>query len=62
MSLLTPKEAERLGRAAFHDGKVCAPSLDEKLIPYLSPLFGEAVPLLKAWLNGWTKENLKAEV
>ena len=63
MSVYTVEEAQELGRAAYHDGKVCVPALDEKfLISNLPPIVGEAIPILEAWLRGWTEENLKAEV
>lgn len=55
------KIAFNLGCKAFHNGKPCIPALDKDLLSELLGLkVGEGAPLLRAWIRGWTKENLDA--
>jgi len=51
--------AQKMGREAQRQGMICAPSLDPTLIQHLTPIFSENVAVLKAWIAGWTAENLK---
>jgi hypothetical protein len=51
--------AQEMGREAQRQGMICAPSLDPTLIQHLTPIFSENVAILKAWIAGWTDENLK---
>jgi len=56
-SLVT--RARQLGDRAFHDGRVCTPALDPALRPLFAGLkVGEGLPILDAWLAGWTHANL----
>ena len=51
--------AQEMGREAQRQGMICTPSLDSTLIQHLTPIFSENVAILKAWIAGWTDENLK---
>ncbi|MDO9531384.1 MAG: hypothetical protein Q7O12_04560 [Deltaproteobacteria bacterium] len=51
--------AQEMGREAQRQGMICAPSLDISLVQHLTPIFSENVAILKAWIAGWTAENLK---
>jgi len=56
------KQADKLGREAFHAGKKRIPAQDlnlMKLIKSLNGPIGSSLPLLDAWLAGWDEENLK---
>jgi len=55
-------DARALGRHAFARGVACVPHFD---MANLSPLLkrrqvGEGIPILEAWINGWTVANLEA--
>ena len=55
-------EAKRLGTEAFSMG-INAPALDDKMLTLMAgSKVGESTHLLKAWMNGWTQANLKAEL
>jgi hypothetical protein len=54
--------AEQAGRQAFADGKVCTPALDANLMAILKGHGNGVLPLIEAWLKGWTAANLAAPV
>ena len=54
--------ARELGRLAFHDG-INAPFLDSDMMALVDrKQVGEGIEPMKAWIAGWTEENLKAPV
>ncbi len=57
-------DARALGRHAFARGLTCVPHFD---MANLTPLLkgrqvGEGIPVLEAWINGWTVANLEAPI
>ena len=55
--------AKELGREAFHNGVMCAPVRDAKLMNIVEEMSKDGVScikVLKAWLAGWHGENIKA--
>lgn len=48
-----------MGKKAFHKGIVCSPAADPALMKSLKGKPGENIKNLKAWVKGWTIENLK---
>jgi len=57
--MIATDTAQEMGKEAQRQGMICAPSLDPTLIQHLTPIFSENVAILKAWITGWTDENLK---
>ena len=57
--MIATDTAQEMGKEAQRQGLPCAPSLDPSLIQHLTPIFSENVAILKAWIAGWTDENLK---
>ena len=63
--------AFELGSKAFLDGRQCAPARDKGYIALLKEIVGDkkstiesaghSLELGKAWLGGWTVENIRAE-
>ena len=55
------EKARKLGRDAFKKGLKASPAKDKKLMSMFKkgvPM-GSSMPLMKAWGDGWTEENLK---
>jgi hypothetical protein len=57
-------DARALGRHAFARGVTCVPHFD---MANLAPLLkgrqvGEGIPVLEAWISGWTVANLEAPI
>ena len=61
MMKLLKDVAYGLGAKAFKDGKKCIPACDTLFNETClkSTQVGEGVPYLKAWIKGWTIENLR---
>lgn len=63
MSKVIEGYAYGLGVQAFKNGKKCIPCLDKEF--YYNCIadckVGESIPYTKAWIKGWTKENLRTE-
>jgi len=47
-----------LGTVAYEDGAPCIPALDPELTKLYYPGVGRNVPIMKAWVKGWTLANL----
>ena len=59
--MMTIKEAENAGRAAFNAGMLKAPCMDKTMCgAYGDSKTVANMSLLLAWDRGWTDENLKA--
>lgn len=54
-------QASELGKKAFHAG-IIAPCMDPNMNAALSGPVGGKVAILKAWVRGWTIENINAMV
>ena len=57
-------EAMNYGRLSFNGGGNCIPCLDKNIMDMIGRLklqLGESLPLLNAWLEGWTDANVCAE-
>lgn len=61
-NIFTEEEAEQLGRKAFERGISSASALDKEFMDRLPDREPDtsAIPLLDAWIKGWTKANLEA--
>jgi hypothetical protein len=64
---ITEKQKEtayQLGQTAFLNGSLCIPAKDAELMDMTRKInvLGAGAHLAKAWLDGWTAENLKAPV
>jgi hypothetical protein len=60
------QRAERIGRDAFHSGKMRAPIQDKELMKLIKSIGYRTTSsdiarqkIYQAWLHGWSKENLK---
>lgn len=53
--------AKERGRMAFEQGKTCIPAKDKFCMDLLEGLqgFDDSILILKAWISGWTEENLR---
>lgn len=48
-----------LGKEAFRKGEPGVPALDPAFLLLLEGLkVGESLPILQAWIDAWTEENL----
>lgn len=58
------KNSYNLGVQAFKKGKPCIPAFDKELTENIlrDLKVGEGIPYLKAWIKGWTTENLRSEI
>ena len=58
----TTGQATIAGGKAFNDGKSCTPVLDRNCMILIEGTNGQALAILEAWISGWTKANLSAEI
>lgn len=58
----TTEQATIAGGKAFNDGKPCTPALDRNCMALIEGTNGQALNILGAWISGWTKANLNAEI
>jgi hypothetical protein len=63
MTQAQKETACNMGKAAFINGSRCIPATDKSLMDLIAEInkFGEGAKLSKAWMAGWTNENLKRE-
>lgn len=55
--------AQVLGTKAFADGKPCIPCRDSELHKLLAGVVvGDGLPILQAWVRGWTLANLYGDI
>jgi len=61
---LCVEDARALGRHAFARGVTCTPHLDLINLTHLlrGREVGEGIPVLEAWIQGWTRANLDAPI
>ena len=62
VNLPMDKMYEQMGADAFAAGIRCAPCSDPEIMKEVAESKGNGAAIMKLWIKGWTRANLRAEV